>query len=150
MSDIVKEVDVNGDSALIYIVKAWREKHDERQLAHIIEGLVTAGAEIPMRDRWGDTALAIAARRGLRPAVKTLLSRGANPNTRNYQGRGILSQATECLRRAKYEEKGNRYARILSCVTLLTDYGAKEEPSAYDEFMSPTALAKVHLAPGIV
>jgi ankyrin repeat protein len=150
MTNIVKEVDVNGDSALIYIVKAWREEHDECQLAHIIEGLVTSGAEISMRDRWGDTALAVAARRGLRPAAKALLACGANPNTRNYRGRGILSQTTEYLRRAKFEEEGSRYARILSCVTLLTDYGAMEEPSAYDEFLSPTALAKLHLAPGIV
>jgi hypothetical protein len=150
MSDIAKEVDVNGDSALVYIVKAWREKHDERQLAHIISSLVTAGAEISMRDKWGDTALAIAARRGLRPAVKALLGHGANPNTRNYHGRGIISQARECLRRAKYEDKGRRYAMILSCITLLTDFGAKEDPTAYDEFISPTALAKIHRSPGIV
>jgi ankyrin repeat protein len=150
MSDLVKEVDVNGDSALIYTAKAWREQHNERQLAHIISSLISTGAEIPMRDRWGDTALAIAARRGLGPAVKTLLGCGANPNMRNCQGRGILKQARECLKRAKREEKGARYPMVLSWVALLVDFGTKEEPSAYDEFMSPTASAKVHRAPGAV
>lgn len=141
-----KAVDVNGDSVLIYIVKEWRPIEDERQLATMITNLIRRGAEVHMRDRNGDTALAIATRRGLRPAVTALLSRGANPNTRNYQGRGILSQAMGYLRPANDGKKALQYARILSCMALLTDHGAKVEPNAYDEFMFPTALAEVHLS----
>lgn len=147
---IVKELDVNGDSALICIVKEWRLKEDERQLATMVRRLVNAGVDVHMRDHNGDTSLAIAARRGLRPAVMALLGIGANPNTRNYQGRGILSRAAEYLRRATQDGNTARYASILSCMALLTDHGAKEEPTVYDEFMSPTALAKVNLSPGVI
>jgi hypothetical protein len=150
LSDIATTFDVNGDSALIYIVKEWRPLEDERQLATMIANLIRSCAEVHMRDRNGDTALAIATRRGLRPAVTALLSRGANPNTRNYQGRGILSQATEHLRPVKYGKKALQYARILSCMALLTDYGAKAEPNTSDEFMSPTTLATVHLPSGAI
>jgi ankyrin repeat protein len=150
LSDIGKGIDVNGNSALIYIVKAWREAHDDRQLSHILKSLVSAGADIAMRDRHGDTALAVAARRGLRPAVKTLLCCGANPNTRNYRGRGVLEGAREGLKRARKEDKSRRYAMAVSCVALLVDYGAVEQPTAYDEFVSPTARAKVQGAPGFV
>jgi Ankyrin repeat len=142
---ISKSLDINRDSALICIVKEWRPIEDERQLARMIGSLIRRGAEVHLRDRHGDTALAIAARRGLRPAVIALLDHGANPNTRNYQGRGILSQTMQHLRPAKHGKKALQYARILSCIALLTDHGAKEEPTTYDEFMSPTALTKTHL-----
>jgi len=63
------------------------------------------GAQIHMRDRRGETALAIAAQRGLRPAVKTLIELGASIHTTNYRGTSILSNARKTMRRAK--ETGN-------------------------------------------
>jgi ankyrin repeat protein len=138
-----------GDSALITFVKHWPEE-DELEMASTIKKLIEAGAEVHMRDRNGDTALAIAARRGIRPAVVALLSFGANVNSRSYNGTGILSQATQQLELAKKHEEGSRYAMILSCIALLTDHGAKEKPTVYDEWMSLTALSKDYRPPSVI
>jgi len=99
-----------------------------------VEGLFKLGAEVDMRDRNGDMALAMAARRGLRPAVATLLRLGANPNTRCYRGNSILSRTSKYLMRAKKEDSGRQYAMILSCISLLSDFDAKENPTVYDEW----------------
>jgi ankyrin repeat protein len=136
VTHLVRELDSNGDSALIHMVKEWPKKNDERKLESIIEELVKLGAEVDMRDRRGDTALAIATRRGLRPAVRALLALGANPDTRCYRGDGIIFQTVNYLIRAKKEDSGKQYSMILSCLSLLIDFGAKENPTVYDEWRS--------------
>lgn len=70
-----------------------------------------------MRDRNGDTALAIAAFRGLRPCVVTLLRSVAMPNSRNYRGIGIITTATKQMKQSKKEEMTN--ATLDSSVVLL-------------------------------
>jgi hypothetical protein len=142
MARLVRELERDGSSALIHIVNEWPNSDDKRQLSRIIRGLVRAGAEVRMRDKNGDTALAITARRGLRPAVLALLSLKANPNTRDYQGIGMLSQATKCLLRSQKQHSGKQYARILSCMALLIDYSAKESPTVYDEWFSHAITRK--------
>jgi ankyrin repeat protein len=144
---IIVGIDLNGDSALTSTIKEWSETEDERRLASVIADLVTAGAEVNMRDRNGDTALAIAVRRGLRPAVNVLLKLGANPNSRTYRGTGILSQATRHLLQAVKEKNNKQYAMILSCMAVLTDHGATEKPTAYDEWMSRAVWEKAHPPP---
>jgi len=135
--DLVKlaeEIEKSGDSSLIHLVKNWPEDGGESQLGLIIKAIFQCGAEVDLRDRNGDTALAIAAKRGLRPAVLCLIELDANPNSRDYQENGILSQATKCLLRTQTDTK--RYAGILSCIALLTDFGAKANPTVYDEWVA--------------
>jgi Ankyrin repeat len=57
-------------------------------------------ANIGMRDERGYTVLALAARHGQREIVLQLLHRGANPNSRSYQGTSLLAHARAHLARA--------------------------------------------------
>jgi ankyrin repeat protein len=98
------------------------------------EGGLVQNANISMRDERGYPVLALAARYGFRDLVLQLLHRGANPNSRSYQGTGVLSHAVAHLAQATKMEDDRLYARILSCVVALIDHGAKPKPSAYDEF----------------
>jgi hypothetical protein len=98
------------------------------------EGGRVQNANIGMRDERGYTVLALAARHGVRDIVLQLLHRGANPNTRSYQGTGVLAHTVVHLSRAQKTQDDRLYARILSCLVVLTDHGAKPKPSVYDEF----------------
>jgi hypothetical protein len=49
----------------------------------------------------------------------------------------VVTHATEALGQAQKEGKDLLYARILSCLTLLTDYGGKAVVDAYDEYALP-------------
>jgi ankyrin repeat protein len=129
---LVEEIEKSGDSSVIFLVKNWPRTDSASQLQEVVLGVFKCGAELSVRDRNGDTALAIAAKRGLRPMVLRLLGLNANPNSRDYQGNGILSQATKCLLQTQTDTK--RYAGVLSCMALLTDHGAKANPTAYDEW----------------
>ena len=132
---LAKWVDINGDTPLTALVKYWPETEDERQLLDMVLSLVRVGCDLHARDRQGCTALAVATRRGLRPAVDCLINLGANVNTRSYCGVSTLSRATnQSLPRAKKEGSIRLYGMIVSCISLITDHGAKMEPSVYDEF----------------
>ncbi|CZR52607.1 uncharacterized protein PAC_02484 [Phialocephala subalpina] len=132
-------VDSNGDTALIALVKGWDAEKDETQLPDIIRKLVESGSAVDMRDRAGNTALAIATRRGLRPAATTLLKLGACIHTRNYLGVGILRGARRELRQTRREDDDKPYAMILSCITLMIDKGAVMHPSGYQEWAVPSS-----------
>ena len=135
--DLVKWVDRNGDTLLSAILKNWPWYVDDLILQQFVRRLLSLGSELHMRDRRGDTALAIAARRGFRAAVICLLRAGSNIHTRDYYGKGILRQARNCLLQARKEENDRLYAGILSCMTALVDAGAKKNPTDNDEWMTP-------------
>jgi hypothetical protein len=130
-------IDNNGDTALIALVKRWNYDHDERLLADAIQHMVSQGAEVHMRDRVGDTALAIAMRRGLRPAVTTLVTLGASLYSRNYQKIGILSQANKCLLQATEVGADRIYSMILSCIVFFTDHCDTTGIHEYREWGAP-------------
>jgi hypothetical protein len=134
-------IDVNGDTALTAVLKEWRSEDDELKLRDLTRRLVHAGAELHGRDRNGDTALAIATIRGFRPVVALLLSLGASYHARDYQGNGILQQAKAKLQQAKTKKNDKLYAMVLCCITLLTDFGAKDDPSERDERMAPPPIS---------
>jgi hypothetical protein len=135
-------VDVNGDTSLTAVLKDWSSEDDELKLRDLIKGLVQSGAEIHARDRNGNSALAIAAIRGFRSIVVLLLNAGAHYHARDYDGSGILEQATEALQIARNKEKDKLFAMICCCITLLTDFGANDEPNEIDEWMSPPPLPR--------
>lgn len=82
-----------------------------------------------MRTRQGETALSIAVRKGLRPIVTTLVSRGATTHCRDYSGGSILRNARKHLRRAMKQDNDRVYASVMSCIIYLIDTGAVETPN---------------------
>lgn len=88
-----------------------------------------------MRDRKGDTALAIAARRGFRTIVTLLLKKGSNANCRNYRRVGLLRQTMKSMREAWGNDR--LWAMIYSCHIALIDAGATSDPTDEDEWMLP-------------
>jgi ankyrin repeat protein len=129
-------VDIYGDTPLTAILKNWKVEDKKLQLRHLVQQLIRRRMNVNMRDRNGDTALAIAAFRGLRPCVVTLLRSGAMSNSRNYRGIGIITTATKEMEQSKKERNDKCYARIFSCITLLSDCGAKPEPTEHEEWLS--------------
>lgn len=135
----VKDIDAAGDTILITMLKHGPGDDGGKLLADCANKLITARCSIHMRDRTGNTALAIATRRGLRPVAKILLKRGAHVHSRDSMGVGILSQAESTMIEAKNTGDERLYARILSCIMLLIEAGAKAEPTEQDEWMSRSA-----------
>jgi hypothetical protein len=86
------------------------------------------------------TPLAAAASLGFCGAVSFLLQQGANPNSRSYRGTSVIAHATAHMARAQKDGQDDLYARILSCVVLLVDHGAKPMATAYDEFYIRTPV----------
>jgi ankyrin repeat protein len=103
---------------------------------------LTDESDIHQRDSRGYTALTIAAGKGLREAVSLLLESGANPNTRSHQSTSVIAHATAKLAQAQKENKDDLYARVLSCIVLLSDHGAKATPTEYDEYCIFTPISK--------
>jgi hypothetical protein len=133
---LVNWIDINGNAPLVAILKYWPPEQNELELNGIVKELILQGAQIHMRDRNGDTALTIGSVRGYRPATKTLLAAGANIHSRDFTGTGILVQTRRALRQAKMEGNSGLYARILTCLVLLADAGAKDHPTEFDEWRS--------------
>jgi hypothetical protein len=130
-------IDSAGDNILSSFLKleSWDNGCQEPDLLEKLKSLLNLGVPIHMRDKEGNTALAIAAARGLRPALSMLLSSGANYNTRNYEGTGILSQASLHMLEASRKNDDRRYATILSCFNLLVESGARAEPTQQEEWI---------------
>lgn len=129
----ILERDSNGDTHLISVLKKWPKAS---LVSSYLKQLIQH-SDIHMRDCHGYTALAIAARRGLRDAVSLLLERGANPNTRSVQKKSLLDHVLGYLKRTRKEsseENDILYARILSCMVLLIDNGATVNVTELDDY----------------
>lgn len=138
--DIPFNIDFYGDTPLIALVKKWKESDgSEEILGEKIKLLVDMQAVVDARDRKGRTSLAIAAIRGLRLCAQVLLSAKANPNIKDYNGRGIIFHALRQMGAASEMSKDAYYAKILSCIILLLDHGAKLEPTERDEWLLQSA-----------
>lgn len=126
-------IDRHGNTALIALLKYWNCQNTEPPPHILLEDIITKtvklGAEIRMRDRYGDTALAVAAKRGLRPAVKVLVTLGASVHTSNHRDMSILGGARKCMERAKANGNDKLHAMIWSCIVYLTDLKACEYPT---------------------
>ena len=129
-------IDDSGDTPLTALLKSpLAATIPADSLRKYVKCMLKFGAEIHIRDRKGDTALAIAARLGIHSVVTLLLEEGANVHSRDYLGAGILSQTEGSLDRATGD--GKLWAMIWSCRITLIDAGAKEEPTDQDEWMLP-------------
>jgi hypothetical protein len=119
-------VDLNGDTALIALIKYWTFDVDELLLVDLAKQLVKIGAQIHNRDRSGDTALAIASMRGFRLLVIALLEAGAAVHSENYHEVSVLKRARNAMFQTRKSGNARLYATILSCIVLLVDSGANE------------------------
>jgi len=130
-------IDSAGENILSSLLKlhSWNNRNDESDLLEKLRNLLEHGASMRMRDKEGNTPLAIATTRGLRPALSILLSSEANYNVRNYEGTGVLPQASLHMLEASRAKDDRRYAMILSCFTLLVESGAKAEPTQWEEWI---------------
>jgi hypothetical protein len=141
-ANLITWIDIHGDTPLTAILKKWKHRDKELELQGMVRQLVNLGVDINVRDRYGNTALAIAAIRGLRASVAELLILGAMPNSRDYRGNGIIAVANSRMHQASKAKKNEHYSRILSCVALLADFGAKEKPTQYEEWL-PSAFQRL-------
>jgi ankyrin repeat protein len=140
-ADITNELDKHGNTCLIAILKVWPEHRSEQStlLIQLIDQLTITrdnGVNINAYDREGNTALAIAARRGLHSATERLLALGANPNATNYHETSILKE-TQVQRKAVLESNDYNltlYIGYLRCERLLEQYGAKRDVNPFVEF----------------
>jgi hypothetical protein len=139
MNDRSAWVDRNGDTALIALLKHWKYDQDELLLDTYIKELVSLGSQIHMRDRHGETALAIAARQGLRPAVKTLIGLGASIHTMNHQHTSILVNTRKRMAQAKKRGDDKLHAMIWSCIVYLLDLEAYERPPRHRQLWAAWA-----------
>ncbi|KAH8791183.1 hypothetical protein BGZ57DRAFT_995821 [Hyaloscypha finlandica] len=129
-------IDDLGDTPLTALLKSpLAATIPADSLRKCVKCMLKFGAEIHIRDRNGDTALAIAARLGIHSVVTLLLEEGANVHSRDYLGVGILSQTERSMHLAAGDEK--LWAMIWSCRITLIDAGAKEKPTEQDEWMLP-------------
>ena len=133
-------IDDVGDSPLISLLKHWNEDTWKNfSLKQSAKEMIQSGAVIHTRDRNGDTALAIAARRGFRPVVSLLIEKGAIVHSRNYLGVGILKQMEQTLAPARIDGDTSLWSCIWSCQIALVDAGAIMNPTDKDEWMDPSS-----------
>jgi ankyrin repeat protein len=138
--DYISSIDGAGDSPLISLLKHWeQDTSKDLALMQAAEQMVRSGAIIHMRDRDGNTALTVAARRGFRPVVTFLLGKGAIVHSRSYRGVGVLKQIEQALAHAQTAQDENLWAHIWSCQTALVDAGAIINPTERDEWKLPTS-----------
>ncbi|KAE8442684.1 hypothetical protein EG329_002929 [Mollisiaceae sp. DMI_Dod_QoI] len=131
--DIIKSIDPVSETALLRALKRWPET--SQSLVKLRRSYKEN--DIHIRDTRGHTPLAIAASLGIWAEVLFLLEQGANPNSRSYRGTSVIAYATTHLARALNDGNVEIYAKILSCVVLLADHGAKPVATAYDEYCIP-------------
>jgi ankyrin repeat protein len=134
-SDLAIELDKNRETCLISILKKWPEGGDVKILLNLIDQLTKEcelKTNINAYNRKGETALAIAAGKGIYEAVELLLSLGANPNA--TYGCSVLGWTTRKRDEARKEENEKLYAAILECEKSLVLAGAVKDADPVDEF----------------
>lgn len=124
----------NAEGVLVVAAKTMAPDFSESSLDDLIKMY-----DINMKDENGWTALAIVAGRGLISATKKLLGAGANPNVRGFKDGtrhrySLLWRVTVAWNMAKAKRNEELQARLSPCIVLLVDYGAKLEPTDYDEY----------------
>lgn len=133
----INHYDKHGNTVLMAFITHISDDQDDKSktLVSILETLIHAGARIEARNRFGETALLVAARLGRKAALTTLLENGANVYARDARGRGVLEVVDETCRGAKGDLA--LYARLEACRVLLTgrrDWGVVFQPSMVMEW----------------
>lgn len=134
LRELVKWIDSAGDTALTALLKSSpMDDGSLSKIGDVVQKMVDWGAPLNARDRNGDTALAIAARRGFLSVVNLLVRAGASLQNRNYRGVSILKQAEESMALAVNNQR--LWSLIYCCHMAMTDFGAKLDPTDQQEWM---------------
>jgi len=137
-NQFIDSIDEAGDTPLTALLKGWdQEFSEDKSLSQSVVRLIQSGSMIHIRDRSGDTALAVASRRGFRLVMNLLLENGAIVHSRNYRGVGILRQVEQALAIAKNVGNSILWSRIWTCQVALIDAGAIRNSTDEDEWKSP-------------
>lgn len=134
----VNHYNKHGRTVLMAFATHLADEHDKsgQHIGRIVDLLLEHGAKIDARNRFGETALLVAARRGNKHIVNRLIERGANLHARDKKGRGIMGvlevQIAQCSRNLP------SYGRLEAVRGLvakqLEEKKAKDEPSFLDEW----------------
>lgn len=140
--------DIEGNTPLLALLKQFPYIGNESVFNNTIHEMCRPATILHMRDREGETALAIAARRGLRHVVSKLLDQGASIHCKNYRGSVILRSLRKEIRAAIRNNDDLLYANLLSTAALLADKGALQGANDYLEWALPYSPMARHLGLG--
>lgn len=142
---VAHKVDVNGydllgNTVLMAFVFHLPCSNDDETSIRILHHLITfAGADVSARNRKGETALHIAARRGWSSATRLLIQSGANPNSKDHGGASVLQVLAERLKNGNDESKRAHHE---ACFAWLSGESAgRLEPSTVQEWTAQQRLS---------
>lgn len=136
----VNHYDHKGNTVLIAFAAQLSDDQDDKSGQHIgriLDLLVEKGAILDARNRQGETALLVAAKRGNKHVVSKLLDMGANLHARDKRGRAIMAiidaQIGLC---SKDLPSYGRLEAVRAAVLAkkLEEKGVEDEPNFLDEW----------------
>lgn len=123
----VDEQDALGNTPLHIALGSWTSIHDNEPAVRM---LLSAGADVHVRNMNGETALHVAVRKGPKDAVELLLRAGADVDATDEAGNTALCHArTVCVARALLQAGANPFHRNRFGITAL---GLAEDAHAWD------------------
>lgn len=140
----VNHYDHKGNTVLIAFAAQLSDDQDDKSGQHIgriLDLLIEKGAILDARNRQGETALLVAAKRGNKHVVSKLLDRGANLHARDKCGRAIMAiidaQIELC---SKDLPSYGRLEAVRAAVLAkkLEEKGVEDEPNFLDEWIWPS------------
>ncbi|KAH7377509.1 hypothetical protein BKA64DRAFT_688292 [Cadophora sp. MPI-SDFR-AT-0126] len=145
-TDLAIEVDKNGDTCLLAMLKAWPDDLHYRNLLPLVDKLTENRqfiATINAYDRCGKNALMIAAGRGMLLIVERLLALGANPNATDFERYSVLENVQIARDSAKNCDT-SWHTSILLCESFLISRGAVRRVDPFLEFGTGTSTFMKH------
>lgn len=151
-SGSVKPPDVNhynkaGHTVLMAFATHLTDATDRNgtHTGRILDLLLTHGAQIDMRNRDGETALLMAARRGNKNVVSKLLERGANLHARDKNGRGVMgvldARIASCGQRGRSLSEYGRLEAVRAVLAkVVLEMGGEDEPGFLNEWCWTTGV----------
>lgn len=138
----VNHYDHKGNTVLIAFAAQLSDEQDDKSGQHIgriLDLLIEKGAILEGRNRQGETALLVAAKRGNKQVVSKLLDRGANIHARDKSGRAIMAiiDAQIALCSNDLPSYG-RLEAVRAAVLAKKLEAKKDEPTFVDEWTWPS------------
>lgn len=136
--------DSKGNTVLIAFAARLSNNQDESSfdIDRILDLLIEKGAILDARNRQGETALMVAAKRGNGHVVRNLLDKGANLCARDKRGRAILTIVDDQISLCSKDlpSYGRLEAVRATLLTKMLEKGVTREPTFLDEWTWPLFL----------